>query len=107
VAGLLHALAGADRDTIVLDFLLSRIGTEPAREQLMQFALKGSMAEGMDAPGFANLANLRAVCWEAFVATVETDYGGWDAYVTRTLGFSTEDLAVIKRNLVGERKELN
>ncbi len=102
MAGLLLALAGADAETIALDFMLSRIGTEPARELLMQFALKGSMAEGMDAPGFANLANLRVVCWQAFEQALESEYGGWDAYVTKTLGFSDEDLATIKKNLVAQ-----
>ncbi|KAK3360071.1 protein-tyrosine phosphatase-like protein [Lasiosphaeria hispida] len=102
VAGLLLALAGADRDTIVLDFLLSRIGTEPAREHLLAFALKGSGAESVDTPGFYNLCQLRESCWDAFVRAVQRDYGGWDSYVTGTLGFSDEDLATIKRNLVAK-----
>ncbi|KAK0719699.1 protein-tyrosine phosphatase-like protein [Lasiosphaeris hirsuta] len=102
VAGLLLSLAGEDRDTIVLDFLLSRIGTEPAREHLLAFALKGSKAKSVSTPGFHNLSQLRESCWNAFVKAVQRDYGGWDSYVTGTLGFSDEDLATIKKNLVAK-----
>jgi protein tyrosine/serine phosphatase len=100
VAGLLLSLAGASSETVALDFLLSRIGTEPAREQLLGFALKGSGAESIDAPGFHNLCSLRVSCWEAFVRAVESEYGGFEGYVTATLGFSEDDLVKIKANLV-------
>ncbi|KAK4241329.1 hypothetical protein C8A03DRAFT_30546 [Achaetomium macrosporum] len=100
VAGLLLSLAGASKETVALDYMLSRIGTEPAREQLIAFALEGSMAENVDAPGFHNLCNLRISCWEAFVRAVESQYGGFEGYVTGTLGFSEGDLAKIRANLV-------
>ncbi|KAL2020950.1 hypothetical protein VTK56DRAFT_7837 [Thermocarpiscus australiensis] len=99
VAGLLLTLAGASPETVVLDFLLSRIGTEPASEQLLAFALKGSSAESTDAPGFRNLCNLKASCWDAFVKAVEREYGGFEGYVKGTLKFSDEDLVKIKDNL--------
>lgn len=100
MAGLLLTLAGASPETVVLDFLLSRIGTESAREQLIGFALKESRAAGMDAAGFRNLCNLKVSCWEAFVRAVEREYGGFEGYVTGVLGFSETDLAKIKDNLV-------
>ncbi|SPQ22116.1 12fb2916-9243-4fd9-b33b-56a64b7f9621 [Thermothielavioides terrestris] len=100
VAGLLLTLAGASRETVALDFILSRIGTEPAREQLLAFALHGSRAASVETPGFHNMLSLRISCWEAFVKAVETEYGGFEGYVTKTLGFSEEDLAKIRDNLV-------
>ena len=100
MSGLLLSLAGASAETIALDFLLSRLGTEPARELLLGFAMKGSMAENMQAPGFHNLCNLRLSCWNAFVKALDEQYGGFEGYVTGTLGFSGEDLAKIKANLV-------
>ena len=99
VAGLLLALAGADADTIRLDFMLSRIGTEPAREQLLAFAMRGAGVDSADAPGFYNLCSLKEACWDAFGRAVERDYGGWDGYVTGALEFSEADLATIKKNL--------
>lgn len=99
VSGLLLTLAGADPDTVSLDFLLSRIGTEPAREQLLAFAKKGSRVQSVDQPGFHNLANLREVCWKAFLSALDREHGGFSGYVTKTLGFSDEELNAIVKNL--------
>jgi len=100
MAGILLTLAGADPNTIALDWTLTRIGSEPAREELIAFALKGSFAEDTEAPGFDNLVNLRVSCWEAFIEAAQEKYGGLEGYVTGTLGFSDEDVARIKDNLV-------
>lgn len=97
---MLLTLAGVDPDTVALDFLLSRIGTEPARAQLVAFALKGSGAESDNTPGFRNLCNLKAVCWKAFLAGVDRKHGGFNGFVTKVLGFTEQDLATIKANLV-------
>jgi len=82
--------------------MLSRIGTEPAREQLLAFALRGSGAVGVDAPGFRNMCSLRVSSWRRFVQGLEREHGGWEGYVTDALGFSDEELTVIKRNLTRE-----
>jgi protein tyrosine/serine phosphatase len=99
LSGLLLTLAGADPDTVSLDFLLSRIGTEPAREQLLAFAKKESRVKSTDDPGFLNLASLRLACWNAFLGALDQEYGGFHGYVTKTLGFSGYDLKVIRKNL--------
>ncbi|KAK4190616.1 tyrosine-protein phosphatase [Podospora australis] len=104
MAGILLTIAGAKEDVVALDLLLSRIGTEPAREQLLAFALKGSFAESMDAPGFHNLASLRASCWAAFIKAAEEEHGGLEGYVKRHLGFSEGEVERIRANLVGEVK---
>jgi hypothetical protein len=96
---MLLTLAGADPETVSLDFLLSRVGTEPARELLLSFARKGAGVESDDAPGFKNLCSLRASCWNAFLAATERKYGGFAGYVTGTLGFSEDELAVVVKNL--------
>lgn len=122
LAGLLESLAGYDAVTIRTDFLLSRIGYEPAREQLLRFALEGtgitaksdllaassssssSSSELTDlfdsVPGFWNLTSLKPVYWDAFVQAVNDKFvGGFAGYVTSVLGFGEEDLATIRRNL--------
>lgn len=105
---MLESLAGYDPEIIRTDFLLSRIGYEPAREQLIKFALKGAgvdveanpdLSQLYDAPGFYNLASLKTVCWDAFVDVVDKEYGGFRGYVTNVLGFSEDDLVTIKKNL--------
>lgn len=120
LAGLLESLAGYHTDLVRADFLLTRIGYEPARERLLRFALKGagvasSSAKADDGqqstvdvdlstlyevPGFYNLASLRAECWDAFVAAVRSKWGGFEGYVVREMGFSEGDVLRIKRNLV-------
>ncbi|KAF7546935.1 hypothetical protein G7046_g9160 [Stylonectria norvegica] len=99
VAGLLQSLAGTAADDVVLDFMLSRIGTEPAREKLTAFAMASVGIDDPEAPGFSNLVNLRPSSWQAFLDGLRDEYGGWDGYVTKGLGFSAADLASIKVNL--------
>ncbi|KAI0974031.1 protein-tyrosine phosphatase-like protein [Xylaria arbuscula] len=97
--GLLLALAGASEDTIATDWQLSRIGTEPVRSMLLEFARKGTDAYKDDQPGFYNLVSLRKSCWRAFVRALEKQYGGFENFVTDKLGFSQDDLVKIKKNL--------
>ena len=100
MSGLLLVLAGADPDTVSLDWLLSRIGTEPAREQLLAFVSKAAGVDAAGNPiGFHNIASLRDVCWKAFLAELENKYGGFAGWVTKVLGFSDDDLKVIAKNL--------
>jgi len=99
LAGLLLTLAGADPDTIGLDFILSRVGTEPAREQLVAFAKKGAGVESDDAPGFHNLCNLKTACWNAFLDGVNREFGGFEGFITKELGLTEQDLLTIKANL--------
>ncbi|KAJ0291818.1 hypothetical protein Brms1b_002649 [Colletotrichum noveboracense] len=100
LAGILQSLAGTAPDDVRFDYMLSRIGTEPARERLLRYARVGTGTTADDEhPGFYNMCSLRKSCWDAFVAGVEETYGGWEGYVTKTLGFSTEDLEIIKLHL--------
>lgn len=123
LAGLLESLAGYDQEIIRADFLLTRIGYEPARRRLLQLALQGSGVAGDDqdddeketkdgvgsvvdlsplyeVPGFYNLVSLRAECWDAFDEAVRERWGGFEGYAREVLGFSGEDLVRIARNLV-------
>ncbi|KAI1167733.1 protein-tyrosine phosphatase-like protein [Nemania serpens] len=99
IGGLLLALAGASEDAIATDWQLSRIGTEPVRAMLLEFAKKGTDTVDVHQPGFHNLVSLRKSCWLAFVRALEEQYGGPDKFVTDRLRFSEDDLATIKKNL--------
>ncbi|KAB5577619.1 protein-tyrosine phosphatase-like protein [Coniochaeta sp. 2T2.1] len=100
LSGMLLALAGADPDTVSLDWLLSRIGTEPAREQLLAFVKHAAGVESTSNPtSFHNIASLREVCWKAFLSELESKYGGFAGWVTKVFGFSDDDLKVIAKNL--------
>lgn len=81
------------------DYLLSRIGTEPARDKLVKFAMASIGIEDMETPGFVNLVDLRPEYWHAFVKELDGRFGSVDGYIKEGLGFSEEDLATIKTNL--------
>ena len=83
------------------DYMLSRIGTEPAREHLTQYALDGSGADSMDLPGLYELINQKPSYFSTLEEGLKEKYGGWEGYVTSEegLGMSQEDLDTVKRNL--------
>ncbi|KAM0344583.1 hypothetical protein ACHAPU_007357 [Fusarium lateritium] len=101
-AGLLQSLAGTSEKDVILDYMLSRIGTEPARDRLLAFVRDTvgvyDQGPGPEVPGFWNMCSLRPTFWKAFVEGVDAKYGGWESYV-KSLGFSEGDLKTIKKNL--------
>ncbi|KAK1688830.1 protein-tyrosine phosphatase-like protein [Colletotrichum godetiae] len=103
MAGLLQSLAGTAPEDVRFDYMLSRIGTEPARGRLLQQARAGGGSLAFEQhPGFYNLCSLRTSCWDAFVAALQEVHSGWEGYILTSLGFSTDDLARIKNNLRGD-----
>lgn len=80
--------------------MLSRIGTEPARDTLVKYALGTLGITDPETPGFYNLVSLRPQFWDAFLEGLQESFGGWDGYVTKGLGFSEEDLAKVRANLL-------
>ncbi|KAH7149494.1 protein-tyrosine phosphatase-like protein [Dactylonectria estremocensis] len=99
VAGLLQSLAGTPPDRVVFDYMLSRIGTDVAREKLTAFAVASLNITDPETPGFWNLVSLKPSYWNAFVEGLQEEYGGFDGYVTTGMGFSEADLEIIKGNL--------
>lgn len=95
----MQTLAGTSPDDIVYDYLLSRIGTEPARDKLVKFAMAALGVDDIETPGFVNLVDLRPEYWLEFAKALEGKYGSFNGYVTQELGFSEDDLATIKSNL--------
>ena len=79
--------------------MLSRIGTEPAREKLLQYALGTLRITDQETPGFYDLVSLRPEFWDAFLEGLKERFGGWDGYVTEWLGLPQADLEIIKANL--------
>ena len=79
--------------------MLSRIGIEPAREQLVGFALKSLNITDPETPGFYNLVDLRTEFWDAFLDGLNEEFGGLVGCVGERLGLSEEDLAKVKKNL--------
>lgn len=97
----MQTLAGTPPDDIVYDYLLSRIGTEPARDKLVKYAMAHMGVEDVETPGFVSLVDLRPEYWHAFIKALEREFGSFDGYVIKGLGLSENDLATIKKNLRG------
>ncbi|KID98821.1 tyrosine phosphatase, partial [Metarhizium majus ARSEF 297] len=81
------------------DYMLSRIGTEPAREKLLHYAMSTLGVSDPETPGFYNLVSLRPSFWARFQEALGERFGGWEGYVTSGMGFSKADLDKIKLNL--------
>lgn len=98
-AGLLMSLAGGSAETVALDYMLTRLGSEPVHEMLLTRALLETGCEDIEAPGFYNLCSLRMTSWDAFLKELQSVYGGFEGYVTSHLGFSKNEVEQIKKNL--------
>ncbi|KAH7021957.1 tyrosine phosphatase [Ilyonectria destructans] len=98
-AGLLMSLAGASAETVVLDYMLTRVGSEPVRERLLTLASLETGCKDFEAPGFYNLCSLRMSSWDAFLNELQDVYGGFEGYVASNLGFCKNEVEQIKKNL--------
>lgn len=101
--GNFHSPAGKDRtvqtphEAIVHDYVLTRVGAEPARNVLLA-------AEDVDpdSPGMRNLCSTPHAAMVAFIKVVKEKYGGARGYFIKNLGFSGEGVDVVTENLIAE-----
>ncbi|KAE8359386.1 protein-tyrosine phosphatase-like protein [Aspergillus caelatus] len=101
LAALILLLADTPSDAIVHDFILSRVGIEPARKMLMAAFPTLSGAVTPESTGWLELMSVRAPAMVAFLDTVEQSFGGVKGYLTGILGFSNEDVEIMRVNLRG------
>ncbi|KAJ5835799.1 Protein-tyrosine/Dual-specificity phosphatase [Penicillium robsamsonii] len=107
LAALILLLINRPHDDIINDYILSRVGLEPARENLMEAFAVNLGADGLDisqlspeALGMLELCGVRASSMEAFLISFENTYkNGVEGYLIDKLGFSQSDLSTMRRNL--------
>lgn len=109
-------LAGVEDEFISKDYALTRVGREPAREKIMARLSKEPLFASNNEAAL-NMFTCRQVIplsqilkrltrdeshetMQAFLEHFDKKYGGVDEYVKRYVGFSDEEIAVIKRNLL-------
>ncbi|KAB8240005.1 protein-tyrosine phosphatase-like protein [Aspergillus flavus] len=107
LAALILLLADTPSDAIVHDFALSRVGIEPARKMLMAAFPTLSGAVTPENAGWLELMSARAPAMVAFLETVEQSFGGVMGYLTSVLGFSDEDVEIMRANLKGNLELTN
>lgn len=93
------SLAGASDETVMLDYMLTRVGSEPVREMLFTRVSLDIGCESFEAPGFYNLCSLRKTSWVAFLNELQNVYGGFEGFITSNLEFSRDEVEQIKKNL--------
>ncbi|KAE8390575.1 protein-tyrosine phosphatase-like protein [Aspergillus alliaceus] len=101
LAALILLLADAPCDAIVHDFVLSRVGVEPARKMLMAAFPTISGPVTPESAGLLELMSVRAASMVAFLDAVEQSFGGVTGYLTRKLELSNQDVEIIRMNLRG------
>lgn len=101
LAVILLNIAGTPKETITFDYTLTRVGIEREREFLIQ-NLKNWLGEDvMDQPGVLGLSSISKRVGDGFQERLEAEYGGVEGYCKNRLGFTDEDLVLIRKNLLG------
>jgi hypothetical protein len=95
---LLLSLAGADMDSINLDYRLTRVGIEPAKVYLMSKLLNG-MPINLDDPMVKAHADIPLDAMQKALDAIVARYGCVDDYVKNELGFTEQDVKLIHGNL--------
>ncbi|KAI5120677.1 hypothetical protein M0805_006966 [Coniferiporia weirii] len=104
IAAILLSLAGVDDEVIAGDYELTRIGREPVRDMILKrLAKEPIFAENKDAA--LNMLTSRRETMLAFLNLLRNNYGGVEGYVQKYCGLSTEDVQIIRRNLVIDARQ--
>ncbi|KAL4887270.1 protein-tyrosine phosphatase-like protein [Aspergillus karnatakaensis] len=100
LAALIHRLAGSPDEAIVHDFTLTRVGVEPGRKALltMMQSLYGESA--WENPVLLVLWGVHASGLTGFLKVLDETHGGVTGYLKNELGFSNEDIAKMRENLL-------
>ncbi|KFY93546.1 hypothetical protein V498_04359 [Pseudogymnoascus sp. VKM F-4517 (FW-2822)] len=104
LAALILQLVGADSDSIAHDYLLTRVGTEPARASLLS-SLQAGVKEGKSdptpaSPGMLAIMSVKCAANTTFVESIEARFKeGIIGYLKTDLGFLEEDIEKMRVNL--------
>jgi protein tyrosine/serine phosphatase len=107
LAALILLLINRPRDEIINDYILTRVGLESARENLMEaFAMNMESDEvdisqlSPEALGMLELCGVRATAMAEFLKHFEATYeNGIEGYLTNGMGFSQTDVEAMRKNL--------
>jgi len=92
-------LAGVADEDIAHDYALTRVGREPAREMIMARLSKEPLFASNNEAAL-NMFTCRHETMSAFLKHFEEKYGGVVKYLKYYVGFSDEEIATIKGNIL-------
>jgi protein tyrosine/serine phosphatase len=101
LAALLLSLAGASKEVIAHDYVLTRIGVEPSRDMLLQMLKLWNKEWTAETPGMQEFVQVRGEFILAFLEQVEERFGGVEGWVRNVLGFGEEDVERVRGVLTG------
>ncbi|KAJ6028006.1 hypothetical protein N7540_003582 [Penicillium herquei] len=102
LSALILLLIGQSHRVIIDDYMLTRVGLESVRENLSRaLGIRlDSDCLSPEANGMVEISGVRAHAMETFLKTFEATYDrGVEGYLTTQLGFSLDDLELMRRNL--------
>jgi protein tyrosine/serine phosphatase len=102
LAALILGLTGAPPEAIAMDYALTRIGVEPAHEQLLA-VLQSQTGFSFDQPGFVEMCSIQSKTMLSFLEMLDERWDGVEGYVKGGLGLEDVDIELIKENLRGKR----
>ncbi|CAG7931637.1 unnamed protein product [Penicillium olsonii] len=108
LAALILLLIGRSQEEIINDYILTRVGLESARANLLEaFAMNMETDEidvnqlSPEALGMLELCGVRATAMAAFLNHFESTYeNGIEGYLTDGLGFSSTHVEIMRKNLI-------
>ncbi|KAL2815126.1 protein-tyrosine phosphatase-like protein [Aspergillus granulosus] len=106
LAALIHRLAGSSDEAIIHDFTLTRVGLEPGRQALLNMMQSLYGKSALDNPVLLVLWGVHADGMTGFLNVLDENHGGVVGYLQK-LGFSEEDVQVIRANLAIKKIEGN
>ena len=100
LASILLAIAGADKDFIAFNYILSRIGVEAMRTALKN-ALLATCPPGVteETPGFKEVCSVKEDYILVLLRKLDEDFGGVEGYCKARLGLTDEELEALKERL--------
>ncbi|KAL4889077.1 protein-tyrosine phosphatase-like protein [Aspergillus ambiguus] len=100
LAALILRVAGCSDAAILHDYMLTRAGIEPARPRLaaMLKAHHGLEGDDLERTGMVTLFGVQMQGMRGFLCALD-EIGGAERYLHMRLGFSDEDVRVIRENL--------
>jgi len=100
LSALIISLIGVPKEIIAEDYAMTRIGVEPAREQLLRI-LQEQIGCKIEEAGMEEMCEVRGENMIAFLDMVEERWGGVEGYLEQKLELEKDDVWKIRSNLRG------
>jgi len=103
LAAIILKLVDAPEEAIAKDYALTRVGREPSREKIMARLSKEPLFATNNEAAL-NMFTCRSETMAAFIALLDSKYGGASEYLKQCAFLSDEEIAIIKANLISNSK---